>query len=74
MRGTVMAEAASTITVAVTPDMISAMDSVRELIFQYSEWLDADQHLIVGDVASSDKRSHAELVDTFLKEHTASGQ
>lgn len=37
-------------------------------LFAYSEWLDGEQHLIVGDNVSDDKRSHEQLVKDFLAE------
>lgn len=46
---------------------IDITDIVRNYLLRYSEWLDADQHLIRGS-STEDKRTHSELVDEFLKE------
>lgn len=39
--------------------------AAQDLVFQYSEWLDA-QGLIVSDQTSGDKRSHDQLARDFL--------
>lgn len=39
---------------------------IEDVIFQYSEWLDADQGLVRGPGWSNDQRSHEELVNDFL--------
>lgn len=62
------------ITVHVVPtiDMLKTHEVIQKLLydklFEYSEWLDGDQHLIVGDNVSDDKRSHDQLVRDFLAE------
>lgn len=68
-----MAESPNSITVKVTPDMVSAMESVKALIvdhlLRYSEWLDCEGLMRpvdeTGDRMSS---THDELVRDFLSE------
>lgn len=65
-----MAETPNTITVKVTPDMVSAMESVKALVhdhvFRYSEWLDS-QGLVRGFDETEDRRNHDQLVSDFLE-------
>jgi hypothetical protein len=41
-------------------------DKAKDLLFEYSEWLDG-QGLIVGpDIRNADERTHDQLVEDFL--------
>lgn len=66
-----MAFAPNTVTVNITPDMISALESVKGIIkdalLKYTEWLDNEQGLI-REESEDDDRSWSELVDDFLAE------
>lgn len=40
---------------------------IKEIVFEYSEWLDSEQHLVSGGTAD-DNRSHEDLVNQFFEE------
>lgn len=71
-----MAESPNSMTVTIIPeiDWLKTNEMIQQLLydklFKYSEWLDGDQHLIVGDNVSEDKRSHDQLVRDFLAEQS----
>lgn len=43
---------------------------VFDLLFEYSEWLDSDQHLVVGagEIEEGDQRTHDDLVKQFMND------
>ncbi|SIE27960.1 MULTISPECIES: hypothetical protein [Mycobacteroides] len=65
-----MTESPNSTTLEIVPAGPSIHERIQEILFDqlfaYSEWLDGDQHLIVGDNVSEDKRSHDQLVRDFL--------
>ncbi|WP_195167806.1 hypothetical protein [Mycobacteroides abscessus] len=69
-----MSESPKGMTITVTPtiDWLKTNEMIQQIVFDklfaYSEWLDGDQHLVVGDSVSDDKRSHEQLVRDFLAE------
>lgn len=68
-----MADQPKAITVKVEADIdLPAIKRlVWDYVFQYSEWLDADQQLVIGDDVSGDKRTHEDLVEEYFNYRSA---
>lgn len=56
--------AESSITVKVDVDSEALRESIRDLLNQYSTWLDTEGLVVPGD--ESDTRTHDDLVTEFL--------